>query len=480
MNIGQFLVVLWARKITLLLSFSLVLIATSTFSFLSEKVYKATALLIMDAKVTDPLTGAMVPNLLTMPVYFATQVDIISSRRVASKVVDALKFVDNPQARAQFQAATKGHGNIRDWLADLLVAKLDVKPSKDSSVLQLGYSGSDPQFAAVMANAFADAYIQINAELKSEPAKQNSDFFEGENKLLRDRLESAQQKLSAFQRENGLVATDDRLDVEQARLGELSTQLVLAQGQTYDSQSRETQASASAAESTPEIVNNPFIQGLKSELVRRETDIIQLSERLGENHPKYQAAKSDADSLRAKINIEMTKVTASIGNSRRAAEKRAAEVRTALDEQKTKILQLKKVRDQSALLSREVENAQRVYENMMMRFNQTRLEGRSNMAGAALLQPATPPLTPSSPRILRNLLIATLFGTMFGVALAFLREFLDRRVRSASDLAESLQIPVLGTLARSDVASRKGIFFRLRRIWSGGIPSFRGWRHEPV
>ena len=280
MNIGQFFAVLWARKITLLLSFLLVLIATSTFSFLSEKVYKATALLIMDAKVTDPLTGAMVPNLLTMPVYFATQVDIISSRRVASKVVDALKFVDNPQARAQFQAATKGQGNIRDWLADLLVAKLDVKPSKESSVLELGYSGSDPQFAAVMANAFADAYIQINAELKSEPAKQNSNFFEGENKLLRDRLESAQQKLSAFQRENGLVATDDRLDVEQARLGELSTQLVLAQGQTYDSQSRETQASASAAESTPEIVNNPFIQGLKSELVRRETDIIQLSERL--------------------------------------------------------------------------------------------------------------------------------------------------------------------------------------------------------
>lgn len=480
MNIGHFFVVLWARKITLLIAFALVLIATAAFSFLSEKVYKATALLVMDAKVTDPLTGAMVPNLLTMPVYFATQVDIISSRRVASKVVDALKFVDNPQARAQFQAATKGQGNIRDWLADLLVAKLDVKPSKDSSVLELGYSGSDPQFAAVMANAFAEAYIQVNADLKSEPAKQNSDFFEGENKVLRDRLESAQQKLSAFQRENGLVATDDRLDVEQARLAELSTQLVLAQGQTYDSQSRETQARTSAAESTPEIVNNAFIQGLKSELVRRETEIIQLSERLGANHPKYQAAKSDADSLRAKINIEMTKVTASIGNSRRAAEKRAAEVRIALDEQKAKILQLKKVRDQSALLSREVENAQRVYENMMMRFNQTRLEGRSNMAGAALLQPATPPLTPASPRILRNFLIATLFGTMFGVALAFLREFLDRRVRSASDLAESLQIPVLGTLARSDVASGKSIFSKFKRVWSGGMPNFKRWRHEPV
>lgn len=480
MNFGQFFAVLWARKITLLISLGVILAGAAAFSFLSEKTYKATALLVLDAKVTDPLTGAMVPNLLTMPVYFATQVDIITSRRVALKVVDALKFAENPQARAQFETATKGKGNIRDWLADLLVAKLDVKPSKESSILELNYSGSDPQFATVMANAFADAYIQVNSELKSEPAKQNSAFMEGENKLLRDKLESTQQKLSAFQRDNGVVATDDRLDIEQARLAELSTQLVLAQGQTYDSQSRETQASTSAAESTPEIVNNPFIQGLKSELVRRETEVIQLSERLGANHPKYQAAQSDVESLREKINQEMKKVTASIGNSRRVAQKREAELLSALDEQKKKILKLKKVRDESALLSREVENAQRVYENMMMRFNQTRLEGRSNMAGAALLQPATAPLNPSSPKVIRNMLIATLFGTMFGIALAFLREFLDRRVRTVVDLVEAMEIPVLGTLSRSYPAAGKGFFGNIRRFWSARKSNLKGWRHEPA
>ncbi len=480
MNLGHFFAVLWARKLTLLISLALVVLGVGAFSFLSEKTYKATALLVLDTKVTDPLTGAPVPNFLSVPVYFATQVGIITSRRVGLKVVDALKFAENSQARAQFEAATKGKGNIRDWLADLLVAKLDVKPAKESSILELSYPASDPQFATVMANAFSEAYIQVNSELKSEPAKQNSTFFEGENKVLRDRLEAAQQKLSAFQRENGVVATDDRLDIEQARLAEISTQLVLAQGQTYDSQSRETQASTSAAESTPEIVNNPFIQGLKSELVRRETEVTQLSERLGVNHPKYQAAQGDVDSLRAKINVEMKKVTASIGNSRRAAQKREAELLTALDQQKKKILELKKVRDESGLLSREVENAQRVYENMMMRFNQTRLEGRSNMAGAALLQPATQPLSPSSPKIIRNMLIATLFGTMFGIALAFLREFLDRRVRTASELTEALQIPVLGTLSRSRTSSGKGFFGKLRRLWTAKKPSFGSWRHEPV
>ena len=480
MNFGHFFAVLWARKFTLLVAFSMILAGAGLFSFFSEKSYKATALLVLDAKVTDPLTGAMIPNLLTMPVYFATQVDIISSRRVSSKVVETLKFAENPQARAQFEAATKGKGNIQDWLADLLVAKLDVKPSKESSILELSYSASDPQFAAVMANAFADAYLQVNADLKSEPAKQNSTFFERENKLLRDKLESAQQKLSAFQRDNGVLATDDRLDVEQARLAELSTQLVLAQGMTYDTQSRETQASTSAAESTPEIVNNPFIQGLKSELVRRETELIQLSESYGSNHPKIQATRADVGALRAKIDTEMKKVTASIGNGRRAAQKREEELRVALEQQKSKILQLKKVRDESGLLSREVENAQRVYENTMMRFNQTRLEGRSNMASAALLQPATPPQMPSSPRVVRNMLIATLLGTMFGIALAFLREFFDRRVRTASDLSDDLQIDVLGTLTSVRKNMKKSTVWKLRRFFSRRKPNLGSWRHEPV
>jgi polysaccharide biosynthesis transport protein len=478
MSVGQIIAILWARKFTLIISLLTVVGVAALITYLMPKTYTATTSLILDVKITDPLTGLSTPSMLTMPAYMATQVDVIASRRVSLKVVDALKLAESPQAREQFEQATKGKGNIREWLADLVAERLDIKPSRDSSILELNYHGTEPQFAAILANAFADAYIQSNAEIRSDPGRQNSAFFESENKLLRENLERAQAKLSAFQREHGVIATDDRLDVENARLAELSTQLVLAQGQTYERQSRERQAGASDAESVPEIVNNPFVQGIKSELVRQETKLSELSERFGENHPQYQSTKAEIQSLRNKIITEIKKVTSSIGNSMRAAQKQEEELRLAVERQKKKMLDLRKTRDESAVLSREVDNAQRVYENMMLRFNQTRLEGRSNIANVLVLTPATAPTTPSSPKVARNILLAILIGTVLGLAFAFLRELLDRRIRTTSDLTDNLQINVLGAVTGAYFKSRRS--FKFSNFWQRAKIDFPAWRREPV
>lgn len=479
MSVGQILAILWARKLTLVLMFLTVVGVAGLITYLLPKSYTATAALVVDLKITDPMTGLSTPSFQTMSAYMATQVDVIGSRRVSLKVVDALKLADNAQARMQFEQATKGKGNLNEWLADLLATRLSIKPSRESSILELSYDGAEPAFAAVIANAFADAYIQTNAEIRSEPGRQNSAFFESENKLMRENLERAQAKLSAYQRENGVVVTDERFDVENARFAELSTQLVLAQSQTYERQSRERQAMTSDTESIPEIVNNAFVQGLKTELARQETKLSELSERLGTNHPQYQATEGEISSLRSKIVGEIKKVTTSIGNSKLASQKQEEEIRTAFEKQKAKLLELKKIRDDSALLSREVDSAQRVYENMMLRFNQTRLDGRSQVANVILLTPATPPVTPSSPKVLRNMLLAVLIGGVLGLAFAFLRELLDRRIRTVADLAENLQCNVLGSLARVDEKKSKPMFGFLK-FWKRAPIQFASWRREPA
>jgi polysaccharide biosynthesis transport protein len=478
MSIGQILAILWARKFTLIVMFLTVVGVAALITYLLPKSYTSTAALVVDLKITDPLTGLSTPSFQTMSAYMATQVDVISSRRVSLKVVDALKLASNPQARLQFEEATKGKGNLREWLADLVATRLDIKPSRDSSILELSYQGTEPEFSAVLANAFADAYIQTNAEIRSEPGRQNSAFFESENKLMRENLERAQAKLSAFQREHGVVVTDERLDVENSRLAELSTQLVLAQSQTYERQSRERQAKASDTESIPEIVNNAFVQGLKSELARQEGKLSELSERFGQNHPQYTSTEAEIGSLRKKIVSEIEKVTSSIGNSKLASQKQEEELKTAFEKQKSKLMELKKIRDDSALLSREVDSAQRVYENMMLRFNQTRLEGRSQFANVILLTPATPPVSPSSPKVLRNMLLATLIGAVLGLAFAFLHELLDRRIRTAGDLTDNLKCNVLGSTTR--VGRRATGRKPFPKFWRRANIDFASWRREPA
>ena len=99
--------------------------------------------------------------------------------------------------------------------------------------------------------------MDTTIELKVQPAKQYAAWFGTQGKELRDELEKTQTKLSEYQQAHGIVASDERLDSETAKLNELSTQLTLVLTQTADAQSK--QRSGSASDTLPELVQNGLI-----------------------------------------------------------------------------------------------------------------------------------------------------------------------------------------------------------------------------
>ncbi len=446
MNFTQFLLILKARWLVAVLALGVTVATTLVVSLVLPKNYTATVSLVVDSKSKDPVTG-----------YLATQVDIIQSRNVALKVVDGLKLTEIASVREDFQESTEGQGDIRYWMADLLLKKLDVKPSRESSVIEVKFSGTDPRFAAIVANGFAQGYIQTNLDLRVEPARQTNNWYEEQVKQLRAKLETAHNALTEYQRSKGLVVGDERsIDVETARLAELSSQLVAAQSQTYDSASRQSQSGNALAE----VEQNPLIQGLKRDLAVGETKLTELAQKVGRNHPQYLRAQAEVESLKSKLDAEMKVTTRSVGTTAKVARTREADIRAALAAQKSRVMALKKQRDEAAVLIRDVENAQRLYDTALQRSGQSRLESLTTQTDIAVLNPAVPPIEPSSPKILLNTLLAVFLGTLLGVGLAFLMEMIDRRVRSAEDLEAGLDIPVLGELARGGRRPRFPLPFR--------------------
>ncbi|MGZ8271798.1 MAG: Wzz/FepE/Etk N-terminal domain-containing protein, partial [Methylophilus sp.] len=312
MSFSQLLAILNARKLIALWVFLVTVLVTTVVSFILPDTYTATTSLVINAKGADPVTGFMMPATL-MPGYMATQADIIQSQNVALKVVDKLGIEKNPAAIDKYVKATKGKGDIKLWYAQQFMESLDVEPSRESDLIDISYSGAEPAFAATMANAFAQAYIETNLQLKTDPAKSAAGFFDKQVKGLREHVEKAQAKLSAYQKEHEITSDTGRLDVEMARLNELSSQLVLAQSQTYDSTSRRTQLSKGVASESPEILANSLIQGLKSQLVQAEAKLSDISQRLGENHPQYQAAQDEVNNIRKSIQAEITKTSGGVG-----------------------------------------------------------------------------------------------------------------------------------------------------------------------
>lgn len=444
MNFQQFLLILRARLGIILYTLGATVATTLVVSLLLPRQYTATTAVVVDVKSPDPIMGMVLPAMVA-PGYMATQVDIIQSDKVAQRVVRMLKLDQNPSVREDWQNDTEGRGSIEAWLAALLKKKLDVKPSRESNVITINYTATDGRFAQAVANAFAQAYIETNIELRVEPAKQYASWFDARTKQLRDALEAAQARLSAYQREKGIVAVDERLDIENARLAELSTQLAMVQGQKADTQSRQAQARGDA-DTLQEVVQNPLISGLRADLARQEAKLKEVSGQLGANHPQVQRLKDEVAALRTRMEEETKRVAGSVGSANRVNVQKEAELKAAIEAQKARVLQLRQQRDELAVLQREVESAQRAYDLVSQRLTQTNLESQISQTNVVMLNPADEPIDPSSPKILLNLVLAVFLGGMLGIGAALLMETLDRRVRSAADLADALDLPLLGIL----------------------------------
>ncbi len=446
MTFGQFLAILRARKWVALLVFALVVATTVAVSLLLPKQYTATASVVMDIK-PDPVAAMAFPSM-AMPSFMATQVDIMSSDRVALRVIRDLKLNDNPQIRQQWQDDAKGVGTFEQWLVDLLQRGLDIKPSRESNVIQIGYKSPDPRFAAGLANAFAQGYIATTLDLRVDPAKRFSSFFETQSKESRDALERAQSKLTAFQQQKGIIASDERLDVENSRLNELSSQLVQLQAIASESSSRQAAAQGASSSIIQEVLNNPLISGLKADLTRNEARLQELNARLGAAHPQVVEAKANIAELRSRIDAEIRRVTGGVTVSNTINRQREGQVRSSLDAQRAKVLKLKAVRDEGQVLMRDVDSAQRTYDNLMARLNQSALESQTTQSYANVLTVAQPPAQPSSPKVVLNSALAVFVGILLAVGVALMLELTDRRVREPEDVLMALGLPVLGTLPK--------------------------------
>ncbi len=444
MTLSQVLLVLGARWRSALLVFIGVLALIAGVTAVLPRKYTATSAVVLDVKSPDPIAGVVLPGM-TVSSYMGTQVDVLQSERVLRKAIEAMGLVRNADLRAEWQARTGGRGDFESWIAEDMVTRLNVHPGKDSNVVLVSSTDKDPAVAAATANAIVNGYIETTLDLRTEPAKQFSHLFDETTKTLRDSLEAAQARLSEFQKSSGIVATDEKLDIENAQLGELSSQLVALQGSRNDTRSRQDQA-RSRSDQMQEVVTNQMIMTLSANLATQEASLSQLRERYGESHPQVQELRANIDELRKRLNAERSRIAGSLAVNNSVNETRLGEVRAAVEAQRVRVGKIKMQRDEAMVLQRDVENAQRAYDAGFARKSQSALESQATQTNVSVIKVATPPPFPSSPRSVLNLVVGALVGMVLGIVTALIRERRDWRVRMDEDVFEGLRYPLLGVM----------------------------------
>ena len=402
--------------------------------------YTAIAQVVIDINASTSGDGADLSPFI-VDKYIATQVDIMSSQAVALRVVDRLGLAAVTTARDAGHAVPAAPVKaLRETLATELREVVDVKPGRDSSVITITAVATDAALARDLANTWAREYLAESIDMRVNPARQASAFLRAEAESLRKSSEAAQQRVAAFQQQHGLTAADESLDAENIRLGELATELSRIEALRIDTSNRrivaEEASRRAAGVDLPAVQEDRLIQQLRARLAALDGRRKERAAVLAANHPEIRQLNEEVAAAQSQLQQATAALTRGITLSQRMTTQREAELLEAVERQRRKVLDLRGLRDQWAVLQQDQEAARQAYEKLRQRLTAQTIESRSQLTSASLLSEAALPQKPSVLLSVLKVVASALLAGVLTAGIAVAWDLWAPRVQGRRDLEE--------------------------------------------
>ncbi|WP_262692801.1 GumC family protein [Kordiimonas aestuarii] len=483
-DIRAIALVLWRRKWVIVNTAILITLLTAVVVFQLKPRYTAATMLAMETRQNRVVDlEAVMSGLGTDQSAIKTEIDVLSSRRLAGKLVDTQKLVEDPE----FNPALKSKGGIlhalnpmtylpdawRDALlgggtdglsaADIqaaeraqvvnnVLAGLTVTNPPRSYTLIIAFESLSAKKSAKLANSLANLYLTDQLEVKFEATERANEWLNERVYELREKVRISEQAAQQFREVNRLVQTQSAGLVSEQQLAQLNTQLVTARTELARIEARERQIEQNVASGTVEesglleVVQSPLIQRLKeqeSEVRRRRAE---LATRYGPKHPRMMNVEAELGDLKNKISLEINKIVSGIRGEAEVAAIRVRTLEENLEALKQESFTVSRAQVQMRELDREAEANRLLLQTFLTRFKETSSQDGIQQADARVISQADVPTFPSFPKKKVILLVAMVAGVAAGVGLAFLLETLDNGYRSPENLRQDLNLRPLGMI----------------------------------
>ena len=239
------------------------------------------------------------------------------------------------------------------------------------------------------------------------------------------------------------------------RLADLNKRLTEAEADRITLEAQVQLIRQRAYDSLPAVINSLHIQTLKEQLSRLEGDYANLSAEYNLGYPRLAQLKAQVEATGKRLSDEIRSAVEGIQSSYLAAVGREKGLREKFSEQRSAALQLKDASVEDAILAREVDTNNQLYNNILQRIKDMGVAGEISSSNIVIADEAKPPLKPSQPKTLLNLLLGILVGAMGGVAVAFFVEYLDKTVSRPEDVQRYVHLPTLGIVPEFSIRGKE-------------------------
>ncbi len=490
LHLRDYLRVISKRRGTICLFLFIVLTVTALATFSATPLYRGNCQVLIEKVKESNLTGRYIQNRYD-PEYYETQFQLIKSSGVARRVVQMLDLTDTPEQSLSnfstresilsaplnwarqlkavvFSALGLGKtlGEIRvltpeeealelqDEMTFAIAGGISISPVKNTRIVNISFSSPNPEFAALIANTVARAYIEETLEMSMKSTRTTIEWMTKKADEERLQLNASEGRMQDYMREKDIVTLENRVAIIPQKLSEIGSKLLKEESrrkelETIFDKIQSSNENMLTLETMPVVASDKTLQTIRGLILKAEQHIVELSSKYGYKHPLMIKAVNDLEILNSKKTAEVQRITDSLLTELELTRSNEINLSLQLDETKLEAQTLNEALLQYGSMKREVDANRNLYEALVMKIKEQSLTDENQTVNLWLVEKASIPENPVSPRKSKNLLLGLIVGLFGGVGLAFFLEYLDNSIKSPDDTEKMLELPIMGLIARS-------------------------------
>ena len=413
--------------------------------------------------------------------YYNTQYSILRSRGLARRVVERLQLQNHPlfdgtapeggplklvrdarrylgttvrnlvtrEKPAAADPPTPNETAQQSALISQFLAGVTIVPEKSTRLVEVVYTSTDPQFAALAANTLAEEYAQQNLDLRLEAIRKNLAWLGEEVRKQETKVTEAETAMARYREEQNALSLEDRQNIVVARLNQLNDTVTRArttrlQKEAAFNQLKAVDPASDAADAYPAIAANPGVLEAKNRLTGLVAQRAQLAGRYKAGHPEMAKLEMQIENARTALAAQRARVIEGARNDYQSALTEERSFSSSLEAQKSAAMDLDKKSGGYLVLERNAESNRQVYQSLLQQEKELRVISNSRTNNVQVMDRAEVPGAPFAPNTRRDWLTALMAGLLVAVGLAFGMEYLDDTVKTPEDVSRRLRLPLLG------------------------------------
>ena len=387
--------------------------------------------------------------------YYNTQVDIMTgfplARTTVTKRIGDVPVVDKLAPAARCPGPSEAQRI--DLAAEILKGMTSAAQNRESRVIGVTVVSTDPDLARDLANEQVKSYIAATLAKRTHGADKSSKYLSTELDAAERTLKASDEALAAFKRENEIISEtlENRQTIIAADIQRYSAALSEARVKRIELGELRKRALALKGEEVLEspvfalAANGESVNTLKNQYQVEKQRLLELQGDFGPRSSQHIQQQKKVDDLYAQIQGEARRAMRELDERYFAATGAETAFTAELGRQQDKAKALEQLAPKYNELYRQQKIDEENYKKVIGRLHSSEQESRNEQINVDEHEYARSAFL-VSPRLKVNLAVAILLSMLVGISLAFLRDYLDRTLKSAEEIESLVGAPLLGVI----------------------------------